>query len=199
MEIGLEEIARYMRMGPNVPEGALRERVVELRAAALKTVRPARCWRRFAICAGAIAEGAIRLEISGSLARHIAGCREAYLVCATIGAAFDTFQRGVSCASGVDALVAQATGAALIEKLMDDTEDEIRRELAPGETLLRRYSPGYGTFPLSAQRELFALLDAGAQAGVYLTDALTMVPTKSVSAIIGVLKRDDSGAAAKAI
>ena len=57
---------------------------------------------------------------------------------------------------------------------------------APGETLVKRYSPGYGDFPLEAQRELLALIDAPRKVGVWLTDSLLMVPSKSGSAMIGV-------------
>lgn len=188
MTVTLPEIAFYMRMGRSLPEGELAGRVLRLRDEALEAVSPRRVWRRFPIADGAISSGGVRLEISGTLARHIAGCDAAYLVCGTIGAGFDAFQRRVSVGSGVDALVAQAIGAALIEKLMDGTEAEIRAELAEGESLRPRFSPGYGTFPLSAQRELFALLDAPRAVGVSLTDTLLMVPSKSVSAVIGVKK-----------
>jgi len=90
--------------------------------------------------------------------------------------------------AGADALIVQAIGAALIEKLMDSVEDEIRAELTDGETLVSRYSPGYGDFPLAAQSTVLALLDAPRTVGVALTDTLLMVPSKSVSAIIGVKK-----------
>ena len=86
----------------------------------------------------------------------------------------------------------QAIGAAMIERLMDNAEELIRQELAPGEELISRYSPGYGTFPLSAQRELLALLDAPLSVGVSLTDTMLMVPSKSVSAIIGITNRTES-------
>ena len=188
MTVELAEIARYMRMGRTVPEGALAERVTKLRDEALKSVCPARTWRRFAVDNGSITSGGLHLDICGTLARHIAGCNSAYLVCGTIGAEFDAFQRRVSIVSGADALIVQAIGAALIEKLMDGVEDEIRAELAAGESLASRYSPGYGDFPLAAQRTLLALLDAPRMVGVSLTDTLLMVPSKSVSAIIGVKK-----------
>lgn len=175
-----------MRMGSALPNGALAERVLSLRDKTLAIIRPVRTWRRFAVVDGAIVSGSIRLEIAGTLAKHMAGCSSAFLVCATIGAAFDAFQRRVSVVSGADALIVQAIGAALIEKYMDETEAEIKRELVAGETLRSRYSPGYGTFPLAAQRTLFALLDAQNKAGVSLTDTLLMVPSKSVSAVIGV-------------
>ena len=188
MTVELAEIARYMRMGRTVPDGALAERVTKLRDGALKILRPARTWRRFPVEGGAIASGGLRLDICGTLGRHLDGCRSAYLACGTIGAEFDAFQRRSSVSSGADALIVQAIGATLIEKLMDGVEDGIRAELTDGETLVSRYSPGYGDFPLAAQRTLLTLLDAPRKVGVSLTDTLLMVPSKSVSAIIGVKK-----------
>ena len=188
--VDLKEIARYMRMGRTIPEGALAERVTKLRDEALSLIRPAQTWRRFPISNAAIVSGDIRLDICGTLARHLAGCHAAYLVCGTIGAGFDAFQRRTAVTSGADALIVQAIGAALIEKLMDTMEDTIRAELHNGETFVSRYSPGYGDFPLAAQHTLFALLDAPRQVGVSLTDTLLMVPSKSVSAIIGVKKEN---------
>jgi len=186
MTVDLAEIARYMRMGRAIPEGELAARVVALRDEALKVVRPARTWRRFPISDGAISSGGLRLDVRGTLARHLSGCGAVYLACGTIGAGFDALQRRVSVSSGVDALVVQAIGAAMIEKLMDETNGEIAATLAPGETLISRYSPGYGDFPLAAQRTLLALIDASRSVGVSLTDTLLMVPSKSVSAVIGV-------------
>ena len=177
-----------MRMGRTVPEGALAERVLKLRDEAFRVIRPAQIWRRFPAAAGALGSGDLRIGIFGTLARHLAGCQAVYLACGTIGAAFDAFQRRVSVSSGTDALIAQAIGAALIEKLMDSVEAEIRTDLADGETLVSRYSPGYGDLPLAAQRTLLALLDAPRTVGVSLTATLLMVPSKSVSAIIGVKK-----------
>ena len=173
----LAAIARYMRMGGQVPDGALAERVEDLRGLALKVFRPARIWRRVDL--------PLSVE-SKALARHLASCHAAYLVCGTIGAEFDALQRRVAVTSGADALIVQAIGAAAIEAWMDDVEDEIRQELAPGESLVARFSPGYGDFPLDYQRTLLTLLDTPRKIGVSLTDTLLMVPSKSVSAIIGV-------------
>jgi len=188
MTVDLAEIARYMRMGRSVPEGELARRVETLRDGALAAMRPRTVWRRFPVADGAIASGGVRIEIAGTLAKHMTGCGDAYLACGTLGAGFDTFQRRAAAASGADALIAQAAGAALIEKVMDALEDEIRAELAPGESLAQRYSPGYGDFPLAAQRPLLELVDAPRTVGVSLTDTLLMVPSKSVSAVIGVRK-----------
>ena len=186
MKAAVNDVARYLRMGRHAPEGALAERIDELIELADGETCPARTWRRFTIENGSVGSGELRMPISSTLARHLGTCRDVYLVCGTLGARFDAFQRRAAVRSGADALIVQAIGAALIEDLVDAIEEDIRAELALGETLIQRYSPGFGDFPLEAQRALLTLLDAPRLAGVSLTDTLLMVPSKSVSAVIGV-------------
>ena len=178
MTVSVQEVARYLRMGGSVPDGALAARIEELVANATRVLRPARIWQRLPVT---------RIPLPGTtLLRHLEGCSEAYLACGTLGPGLDALQRRVSVKSGADALIVQAIGAAMIERQMDAVEDEIRAELAPGESLLSRYSPGYGDFQLEAQRPILTLLDTPRKIGVSLTDSLLMVPSKSVSAVIGV-------------
>lgn len=182
MKIDDTQICRYLKLCGRAPGAALEERIRAMRDAASAAIRPARVWRRFDdpfIIGG---------SGSASLRKHLEGCHAVYLVCTTIGSTFDALQRRRAAASASDAFVLQAIGAAAIEAWTDETEIEIRRGLKPGETLVRRYSPGYGDFPLAAQRTLLDLLDAPRTVGVALTDTLLMVPSKSVSAVIGVRK-----------
>ena len=177
MTVDIAEIARYMRMGRSLPDGELAGRVERMRDEALKTLRTARVWRRVPL--------PLQVE-SAALARHLEGCREAYLVCGTIGAEFDALLRRVGVTSAADALIVQAIGTAAIEAWMDEVEGEMRQELAPGEDLVSRFSPGYGDLPLDYQRTLLSVLDTSRKIGVSLTDSLLMVPSKSVSAIVGI-------------
>ena len=178
------QICRYLKLYGRAPGEVLEKRIKVMRKAALGAIRPLHTWRRFDDIF--IAGGAD----SASLKKHLAGCHAVYLVCTTIGAAFDALQRHTAATSPSDAFILQAIGAAAIEAWTDQTEREIRRELEEGETLVSRYSPGYGDYPLDAQRTLFTLLDAPRTVGVSLTDNLLMVPSKSVSAIIGVKKEN---------
>lgn len=178
MKLSLAEVARYMRMGREVPEGELAARVEKLLAEAENVFD---CRRRFARFRYADLGFA-----SSRLGKHLGGCAEVYLSCGTIGAPFDALLRRASAVSGLDALIVQAIGAAAVEKHMDSVDDEIRAELAPGERLLSRYSPGYGDFPLEASRRILELLDAPRRIGVSLTDTLLLVPSKTVTAVVGV-------------
>jgi hypothetical protein len=186
MTIDIEDIVRYLHMRNAEPDPALTERMLALRRQAAAAIRPACAWRRFTLTEGGVISGGQALQIAGTLAAHLKGCREVYLVCGTLGVEFDAFLRKVSATSGADALIVQAIGTAAIEQLMNSAENRLRAELSDGETLTSRYSPGYGDFPLSEQRTILTLLDAARKAGISLSDTLLMVPSKSVSAVIGV-------------
>lgn len=174
------QICRYLRLYGRKPDAALSERIDAMLAAAAAAIRPVRTWLRL--------DDVSRFDLRGSasLAKHIDGCHALYLVCGTIGALFDALQRRTAAKSAADAFILQAIGAAGVEAWMDRVEDELRAGLAPGECLGERYSPGYGDYPLEAQRDILSMLDAPRTVGVALTDSLLMVPSKSVSAVIGV-------------
>ena len=185
-KVELAEVVRYMHMGRAALDRELAGRVASLVDDMRRVSRPVRVWRRLPLEDGAIAAGPASIPVRGRFAAHLVGCGAVYLVCGSLGHGVDALQRRVSAVSGADALIVQAIGAAMMESWMDAVEDEIRAELPGGESLAARYSPGYGDFPLEAQREILSLLDAPRTVGVSLTDSLLMVPSKSVSAVIGV-------------
>lgn len=178
MDLSAAEIARYLRMGRERPAETLAEKIRIVRDDVLKDVVPRSVFRRFTIPDS--------FRQSKSLSRHLSRCREVYYLVATLGAAFDAHLRRASVAGASDAFIAQAVGAAAIEKYLDACEEEIRAELAPGESLTSRFSPGYGDFPLDAHRELIGAVDASRRLGVMLTETLLLVPSKSVTAVVGV-------------
>ena len=124
---------------------------------------------------------------SESLARNLSGCCGAILLAATIGPACDMLVRRASVTSAADASIYQACGAAAIESFLDDMNDRYKADYeAQGLFLRPRFSPGYGDLKLNHQKDWFRLLDVTKQIGIELTDSLLMVPTKSVTAIIGI-------------
>lgn len=131
--------------------------------------------------------------VSSSLGRNLEGCCGVILLAATIGPACDMLVRRASVTSVAGASVYQAAGAAAIESFLDDYNDELKKEYGSKGLCLRpRFSPGYGDLKLEYQKDWFRLLDITKQIGVELTDSLLMVPTKSVTAVIGIAYTDEA-------
>lgn len=115
---------------------------------------------------------------SKSLAKNLLGCEKAVVFGATVGAMFDRLLQKAEITSPAYAVVLQAAGTAAIESLCDTFCEEL------GETR-PRFSPGYGDLPLEAQTDIFKVLDLSKNIGVTLSSSLLMIPTKSVTAIVG--------------
>lgn len=130
------------------------------------------------------------LEREAPVSARSAWCRsrlagkDVVLLCGTIGSEFDTWQRRLSALSAADALISQRIGLDAVEKVMDEMEKRLRKEVeVEGRKLKLRRSPGYGDLPLELSREIINRLDATKKIGVSITDSNLLVPSKSVTAI----------------
>lgn len=116
---------------------------------------------------------------SEALASHLEGCGEAVLLAATLGTQADQLIRTAETTDTLRAAALHACAAAKIEAYCDEVQATIPEARRP------RFSPGYADFPLSAQQTLLRLTDAGRRIGLYLTEGCMLVPTKSVTAVLG--------------
>lgn len=145
---------------------------------------------------GAVTVGSLRIE-SADLAKHISGCGEAVLFAATLGARADFLLERAAKTDMSRAVVMQACAAALTESVCDEFQREIAREAAKRGLYLRpRYSPGYGDFSIRYQRDLLNILECR-KIGLSMTEDCMLVPTKSVTAVIGLMKEKASCQIAK--
>ncbi len=128
---------------------------------------------------------------SRALRKNLNSCHEIILFTATIGFDIDRIIQKYSMLSPVCAVTAQAIGAAAIEEWCDMLCRRFAQEEQQKDNYLRpRFSPGYGDFPLEVQKHIFRVLDCSRKIGVSLNESLLMSPSKSVSALIGVSKKD---------
>ena len=123
---------------------------------------------------------------SQSLGKALRGCDAVFLFAVTIGLEMDRLIARYKRVSPVYTLLLQAIGAERVESACDALEEKLRGSLAPGESLRPRFSPGYGDLPLALQKDVFQALDCERRLGLTLTDSLLMVPSKSVTAIVGI-------------
>ena len=105
----------------------------------------------------------------------------------TLGIELDRLILKYSVLSPTIALLLEALGNERIEALCDSFCEDMRKtKLESGESLRPRFSAGYGDLPLLVQPSILLATNAQRAIGLTLSDSLLMIPTKSVTAIIGV-------------
>lgn len=127
---------------------------------------------------------------SKSLREWLGDSHAVILFAATAGFEMDRLIARAGLVSPAEGLLMHAVGAAVIEQACDRL-CALLCETFPEERLKPRFSPGYGDLPLSMQRDIFAALDCGRRLGLTLREpSLLMTPSKSVTAIIGLERRE---------
>lgn len=181
--VNMEEILRYAQCG--CPEEQTLALLEDCLAEIEGKLRCKVCWRIVPVrvqenrCDFGIFE-----TVSRDLAGALQGCRQAILFAATIGVEPDRLIGKYGRLSPTRAVLHQAIGAERIEALCDAFCREMEVQL--GEKLGPRFSPGYGDLSLECQKTVFDLLDCPRQIGVSLHESLLMLPSKSVTAFVGV-------------
>ena len=166
MKVPVEEALRYLRAGAD-PET---RRMAEETAAAMESrLTPRFLWRacRIERGGGSISLPEAALTLPGTLAE---------------------MQRAWSARDMARAAVLDACGSAWTEAACDAAEEEIRSRF-PGMYLTDRFSPGYGDLPLSLQADFLRATDAGRKLGITANESFLMLPSKSVTAVIGLADR----------
>lgn len=136
--------------------------------------------------------GFVRLE-SHDLAKNLKGCQEAALMAATLGNGVDLRLQKYNRLEMSRAVILQAAATEAIEKYCDFCEEEILRQAGECRYLCPRFSPGYGDFSLEYQKVFLQILEAGKKIGLTLTDGFLMMPSKSVTAVIGISREQKDG------
>lgn len=194
------EVLRYLGYrGTEIPpslENTLRHCMEQT----LNVIHPLYFYHCFPIVPGEnlVEIGCTGLTLKGrDICRHLSGCGEAYILCATLGLAIEKKIRLSFLQKPEEAVIYDACATEAIEKIADAAEAEIASLCAKqGKGITWRFSPGYGDLPLETQQDLIRTMDAPRRIGLSLTDSLLMTPSKSVTAIIGVTTLPD-GASSK--
>ncbi|KUK13170.1 MAG: hypothetical protein H5T91_05640 [Synergistetes bacterium] len=88
----------------------------------------------------------------------------------------------------LEATILDAIGSTAADTAMDYLNNLLKAEATrKGLSLTRRYSPGYGDFPLLIQEKLIEF-SGGKSLGIRVSPSYILIPRKSVTAVIGVMK-----------
>lgn len=187
--IDRREAVRYMGYAGVKSAQGIEDVIEECEALLLPVLSPVAVYAPFPLKAegDALDLGFARVR-SNSLARNLKGCGNIVLFAATVGAGTDRLIARYNRLSPARALILQALGAAAVEQWCDDVNGRITAEYGSSRP---RFSCGYGDLPLSLQRQIFPALDVTKNTGITLTEGDLMMPSKSVTAIVGILENQE--------
>ena len=117
-------------------------------------------------------------------------CSACIVMAATLGQKCEMMLRRAQITDMTEAVILDSCASSAIESICEQLNDDLRSEyLSAGKFLTDRYSPGYGDMPLTMQPELCGLLQTEKRIGLSVSPGLTLIPSKSVTAIIGIADR----------
>ena len=187
--IETKEVLKYLRTASGVEDAALLALIENCKREAYACTAPRTIYEIFpcTVTQDCTEIAGIRFE-SVRLAQNLRGCKKVVAFAATLGTGADRMLRSAGAESTAEVMVYQAVFAAMVEEVCDDLEESIKT--AHHCSLRRRYSPGYFDLKLETQKDFFKLMDITKRIGVTLSENMLMIPSKSVTAFIGVENED---------
>lgn len=192
LEIKRSEVLRYLQASKNLKDKNINRLIEELSAEINDLIKARFLYQNFPI---EITDEGIKvkgttLTLKGrSIKKHLSNSNEIYIMAATLGAQVDKRIAYYEKVSVTKAMIFDACATTAIEEICDQVEAKIKEEIiATGnEDLTFRYSPGYGDLGIEIQKEILRILKAAKKIGLTASKYNMLLPTKSVTAIIGVI------------
>lgn len=143
-----------------------------------------------------VAEGIILKETNfilkgNDIRKHLDLCDECILLAVTLGQDFEKLVRLYEKKQLSKSIVIDSCGTTAIEEACDLLEKSIEEDMKKeNKYITTRYSPGYGDLPIEIQNEFVNLLNCQREIGLTCSENNILIPRKSVTAIIGVAKKN---------
>lgn len=189
MTSDIKEVARYLRIPFDIPDAT--SHTIDEMLLVAKQLTPQKRVASFDTVAsdtGIVLEGT-QIVLGGMLAaKHFHHCSQIVAVLATMGMQSELLLKKYFAENSEKAVVLDACLTMLIEKYLDNIEEEIKASLVANShksCVTTRISCGYGDLELSHQKQLLSVL-RGNILGVFMNDSYMLTPNKSVIALIGV-------------
>ena len=187
LPISKSEAARYMGV-KGEPDEAVMELLDRAERLVREKVRPKYVYLEtdVSFTDEGVVLGAMSEPLTGEdIKRHLTGCNRAVMLAATLSQEADKLIRQAGVTNMAESLAIDCICSAAIEQVCDRAEQEIFAE-HPAPYRTWRFSAGYGDLPITLQRSFLLALNAQRRIGLTATDSSLLIPSKSVTAIIGV-------------
>lgn len=196
--IMLKDALRYMGMPVEHAEKELVDKVEATYRELAKLAQPRATYQKLSIHLDEINKDKVIFENtpvvieSSDLGNLLKNSKACYVMAVTLGQDVDR-QVGIKQRIDMlDAVMLDACASVMIDKVCDDLEQELMGSLAEGEFFTMRFSPGYGNVPLESQRPLLNILQTEKKMGLTLTKTNMLLPTKSITAIVGISNQKEN-------
>ena len=183
------EALRYMGYAGQELDAALSDRIEELSVYCENVSQPAWIYRIFPVRVesnGINLEGCTLALKGNDIYNHLHEARYCAVMAATCGLTNERELIKMRALGGVDALIFDAAGSALVEAAGNACNAAIVAHAHEAGLFTNyRYGPGYGDLGLDIQGELLRVLGADNKLGMRVTGSHMLVPTKSITAFVG--------------
>lgn len=191
-KIDRTEVLRYLQTSKDLKDENINRLIKESTAEIKELINFRYLYKKYPI--KTVADGIEILNTTlilkgDSIKKHLSNSEEVYLLAATLGAQVDKKISFYEKISVTKSMVFDACATTAIEEGCDQVEAEIKEKaLKEGnKDITFRYSPGYGDLDIDIQKEFLNILDAPKKIGLTASKYNMLIPTKSVTAIIGVI------------
>ena len=189
LKVDVEETKRYA--GLRNTEGFDDKTISEICEDALLLLDVRGIWKIYDYdCEKNLVMSEPQFEVKGdSIIKHLSGCEKVACMAVTVGEKIEQtvteeFRKG----GYVYSMILDAAATTAVEQAADELEKVIAAATEKeGYKMRWRYSPGYGDWSLTEQKDFFQITDAK-EIGMRLSPLLMLMPRKSITAIIGLEK-----------
>jgi len=183
--VSKSEVARYMGI-KGVPDENVSRIIDRYEKIVRERLRPNYVYRECDILFNEDAVHIAGIKMTGNdIRKHLQGCTKAIVFAVTVSDEADKIIRQAAVIDMAESLAADCLCSAAVEQVCEKAEQEIFSNInAPYRTW--RFSPGYGDLPIDIQKDLLTLLNAQRRIGLTVTESCLLLPSKSVTAIIGI-------------
>ncbi len=191
----LEEVLRYIHVPYAKADKQLKEQVEAIYHKLESSVRPKSTYKLVDVQVHedevVFLNTTFRIQSKdlSSLLRHSKRC---FLLAVTLGIEADHMIHTMQKVNMTDAMILDACGSVLVEKVCDDLESEIMKKLKENEFLTMRYSPGYGDVPVEIQSQITEILQTQKTIGLTVSRSYMLLPSKSITTFIGISSQKEN-------
>lgn len=192
--ISKTEVLRYLGYRGQTIDEKLTARIDEVMMQCERELNPKGVYAIFAIKQvkkgdkpQVILDGTDLVLEGSSIQNYLEKAAQVALMACTLGAQSEQELRRLSATDPTTALIYDASCSVLIESGMNTLQKKVAQDAEDRGYALteRRYSPGYGDFPLAVQPTFLQTIKATQRLGLTATPDNLLLPSKSITAVVG--------------